>query len=68
GKEEQRSSREKEGELVSEEQEESLRNRRAKVRELDSIIVSDSEEGRMSLPPFPNSFHSFSFGFCERFT
>ncbi|MCI98035.1 hypothetical protein A2U01_0119338, partial [Trifolium medium] len=31
-----------------------MRNRRAMVRELDSIIVSDPEEGRMSIPPFPN--------------
>jgi len=36
----------------------SLWIRRAKVRELDYIFVSDSEEGRMSIPPFPNSFHS----------
>ncbi|MCI73413.1 hypothetical protein A2U01_0094677, partial [Trifolium medium] len=40
----------------------SLRNRRTKVLELDSITVSESEEGRMSIPPFPNSSNSFSFG------
>ncbi|MCI50270.1 hypothetical protein A2U01_0071514, partial [Trifolium medium] len=39
-----------------------LEDRRTKVRELDSIIVSDPEEGRMSISPFPNSSHSISFG------
>ncbi|MCI63519.1 hypothetical protein A2U01_0084776, partial [Trifolium medium] len=32
-----------------------MRNRQAKVRELDYIFVSDPEEGRMSIPSFPNS-------------
>ena len=48
--------------LSKRDQEQSSSLRRIKVRELDYIIPSDSKEGRMSISPFPNSLHSFSFG------
>ncbi|MCI64797.1 hypothetical protein A2U01_0086055, partial [Trifolium medium] len=60
---EQARAREKEGELVTEKRKRSLRNRRAKVRELAFITVSDLKEERMSIPPFPDSFHTIFFGF-----